>query len=717
MLAGDSVVLDMGSRHRFFTLHGVERVFMWQNQKSKLWPVRGGIAALFALLILLISPLYASATVPAPRLKPAPPPMSAFMSETDARQFRKGVSAATNRRWSEVKRTINTVNDPVAKDVLRWLQATNDKNVSIDTLEYVHKSLSDWPRMVRVQAEAERRMFDEAWTSRDVFDWFSGRVEPVTGEGRAALARAYYAKGDEANGDKYLKLAWRESKLTRDRQKKLFGLYRKRLTKDDHAARADHLIWSGYRHYEKARALLQHMGKTDRALMKARMTLNRNSSGMDAAVNAVPSSHLADPGLVYERARWRRRKKTKDYALPVYLSVREAPASELGKKAMWREKKIMAYWAISEEKYKEAYQLSLHHGFERGTEFAEAEFLSGWLALTGMREPDRALRHFERLRDGVGSPISLARAHYWVGRAQEANNDARANNSYRLAAQYPNTYYGMLAGLEADGSAHRVSLPPEFIGEQDKIDFASDNRVRALHLLGEAGEQRFFSQMSYHLDDEVDSLSKLSLLSELAKDYGFMRPSLRAAKQAGRFQGMLTESGYPLVGSIDALPKQKFEEAFVYAIARQESEFATNAVSSAKAYGMMQMINGTAKATARKHRIKYDVNRLQTDGDYAAKMGALHLNDLLDRWDGSYILAAVSYNAGPHRAKTWIKTYGDPRRGDVDAIDWVEKIPFSETRNYVMRVMENMQVYRARLDNDSTPNRLEQDLRLGQQPF
>jgi soluble lytic murein transglycosylase len=178
---------------------------------------------------------------------------------------------------------------------------------------------------------------------------------------------------------------------------------------------------------------------------------------------------------------------------------------------------------------------------------------------------------------------------------------------------------------------------------------------------------------------------------------------------------MLTESGYPLVASIDALPKRKFEEAFVYAIARQESEFATNAVSSAKAYGMMQMINSTAKATARKHRIKYDLNRLATDGDYAAKMGALHLNDLLDRWDGSYVLAAVSYNAGPHRAKKWIKTYGDPRSPDVDVVDWVEKIPFSETRNYVMRVMENMQVYRARLNNNSTQNRLMQDLRLGQQ--
>jgi len=505
--------------------------------------------------------------------------------------------------------------------------------------------------------------------------------------------------------------------LTRDGQRKIYGLYKDKLTQDDHAARADHLIWSGYRHYDKARALLSLMGREDRAVMNARMKLNRNASGMDAAIRAIPSSRISDPGFLYERARWRRRKKTKTYALPVYLSSRTAPSSEVGKKAVWREKKIMAYWAISEKDMKEAYQLSLHHGFERGTEFAEAEFLAGWLALTGMREPERALKHFERLRDGVGSPISLARAHYWVGRSHEALRNGQKDQHYRLAAQYPNTYYGMLAGIEVYGPNHRVTLPPEFITEQDKAQFASDNRVRALHLLGEAGEERYFSQISYHLDDEVDSLSKLSLLSDLAEDYGFMRPSLRAAKQAGRFQSMLTESGYPLVTSIDALPKHEFEEAFVYAIARQESEFSPNAVSSARAYGLMQMINSTAKATARKHRVKYDINRLSSDGDYSAKLGALHLNDLLDRWDGSYILAAVSYNAGPHRASQWIKTYGDPRSSEVDSIDWVEKIPFSETRNYVMRVMENMEVYRARLNNDSAPNRLERDLNIGQQPF
>lgn len=685
---------------------------MWDKNDGK----QVAIAAVSSLFLAVSTASLAIASTPAPRIKPEPASLSAYLVKSDAQLLRQGLAAAKADRWSEVERTTLRLNDPVAKDILRWSQATQDRNAPLATLEYVHKNLSDWPRLTGVRAEAERRMFDEDWSSPRVTGWF-GRTEPVSGEGRAALAGAHYELGNMELGNKYLQLAWRESRLTRDRQKKIFANYRKRLTEDDHAARADHLIWLGSRHFDKAEALLSHMARDDRALMNARMKLHRNASGMDAAIDAVPFNLQQDPGLVFERARWRRRKKTKSYALPVYLSVREAPASELGRKAMWREKKIMIYWAIQEKKMKEAYQLTLHNDLPRGTELAEAEFLAGWLALTELREPDRALVHFERLRDNVGSPISLARAHYWIGRSHETKQDGEQNTHYRLAAQYPNTYYGQLAGLEVEGAAHRVTLPPEFVSELSKIEFQADNRVRALHLLGEAGEERMFSQVAYHLDDELDALDKLSLLSELSADYGFMRPSLRAAKQAGRFQSMLTESGYPTVSAIDALPSNEFEQAFVYAIARQESEFAPNAVSSAKAYGMMQMIDATAKATARIHRVKYSRERMSSDGDYAAKMGAHHLNDLLDKWDGSYILAAVSYNAGPSRASKWIKEYGDPRSGDVDPIDWVEKIPFSETRNYVQRVLENMQVYRARLNNNSAPNQLERDLRLGQQGY
>jgi len=454
------------------------------------------------------------------------------------------------------------------------------------------------------------------------------------------------------------------------------------------------------------------MNKSDRALMTARLKLAQNGSGMDAALKAVPTSLRKDSGLLYERGKWRRKKRTKDYALPTYLDIKTPPLSEDGKKAVWREKKIMSYWAIEEKDYPSLYGLTTNHGLTRGASFAEAEFLAGWVSLTQLGRPKVALDHFTRLKNGVSRPVSLARASYWQGRAHEAIGDGQAYAYYVEASRYPNTYYGQLAALKQEGNTAQISLPPELVSDQSKVQFDNDRRVRALHILGEAGESRYFSQFAFHLDDVLTDEYGLSLLSQLSKDYGFMRPSVRAAKQAGRFQTMLTESGYPKIAAIDALPT-KFDMPFVYAIARQESEFETNVVSSAKAYGLMQMINSTAKATARKHRIPYDRERLSSDGDYAANLGALHLHDLLDIFDGSYILAAVSYNAGPHRARSWIKKYGDPRDINVDAVDWIEKIPFSETRNYVQRVMENMQVYRARLNNDMGPNRLEADLNKG----
>jgi len=668
---------------------------------------------IFALLISLscLLPVAAHAEIPTPRLKPPAPNASQYLSDKDATRFRKGVRAAKRGRWTELNQKIRSLNDPIASDTLRWLRAARNPNVAFNDITYVVQNLSDWPRITSIQSKAEKVLFDKPLSARKTIAWFAGR-QPVSGEGRAALARAYYRIGDKASGDKWLRLAWRESKLTRKRQQDIFKLYRSKLTKADHAARADHLIWLGRRHHAKAEALLPHMGSANRKLMNARIRTASNRSGMDAAIKSVPGQLRNDPGLLYERAKWRRKKKTKEYALPVYTQIQTAPVTEDGRKALWRERRIMAYWAIEKKKYADAYKLCLNHGMTRGEGFAAAEFLAGWLALTQLRQPRKAAQHFQTLKDGVSTPVSLSRAAYWQARAAEALGNGNASAYFSEAASYPNTYYGQLAASQANGHLAQVFLPPEADTRDIKPVFEGDPRIRAMHLLGEIREERYFSTFAFHLDDVLTDQRQLSLLSQLSKDYGYMRPSVRAAKQAGRFQTMLTESGYPIVEEIESLPA-RFDKAFVYAIARQESEFEGNVVSSAKAYGMMQMINSTAKATARKHRIPYSVGRLTADNDYSAKLGAHHLHDLLDQFDGSYILAATSYNAGPHRSKQWIKKYGDPRKSNVDPIDWVESIPFSETRNYVQRVLENMQVYRARRNGNSHENRIYQDLTQG----
>lgn len=656
-------------------------------------------------------PLAVAKDIPYPRLKPAAPKLSNILSESDARIFRASLTAAERRQWSIVAANRQKLSDHTAKNVLFWLEAQKNPYADFSTLTHVVQTLHDWPRMVAIQANAEDKMFDKPIGAQKTIGWFLGK-EPISGEGRAALAKAYYDSGNSSAGDEWLRKAWRDAKLTRDGQKKIFSKYKDRLTAEDHYARADHLVWQGYRHFTKAQALMPFMTAGDKALIDSRIRLNRNASGMDAAINRIPESQKADPGFLYERGRWRRRKRTKTYALPVYLEINSAPQNENGKKKLWRERKIMTYWSIEEKKWNDAYKLTLNHGMERGAGFAEAEFLGGWLALTKLGQVDLAITHFERLKNGVSFPVSVARANYWLGRAYERKNDPQSQIYYAEAARFSNTYYGFLAGEKLGTGYQFIALPNETVPESVKLEYESDERVKAMRLFGEVRDQRLYTQFSFHLDDELDSLEKLSLLSQTGKDYGYMRPSVRAAKQASRFGAMLTESGYPMPAAILDLP-DKFDKAFVLAIARQESEFENNAVSHARAYGLMQMINSTARATARQHRIPYSRSRLTTDIDYSAKLGALHLHDLLRQYDGSYILAAVGYNAGPHRVKQWIRTYGDPRTNAIDPIDWLESIPFSETRNYVQRVMENIQVYRARMNGNTAENRVYHDLTVG----
>jgi len=661
--------------------------------------------------VLALAGTIAEAAIPTPRIKPPAPNASQFLSDADSQRFRKGLRAAKKRHWSDLEQQIKKLNDPTAKDVLRWVRAARDPNVSFKDITYVVQDLPNWPRMTSIQAKAEGIMFDDPISARKTIQWFQGK-EPITGEGRAALARAHYRLGNKDSGDLWLKSAWRESKLTRTRQQEVFKQYRGKLTKEDHAVRADHLIWQGRRHHAKAEALLPHMGKKQRALMNARIRTASNRSGMDAAIKAVPAEYRNEAGLLYERAKWRRRKKTKDYALPVYLQITNPPINVHGKSVLWKEKRIMLRWAIENKKYSEAYQLATNHGMTRGSGFAEAEFTAGWLALTKLGQPGKAAQHFETLKNGVSLSVSLSRAAYWQARAAEVLGDGNAGAYYAEASAYTNTYYGQLAADKNGGRLAQLTLPIEADTAALKANFEADPRVRAMHLLGEASEERYFSNFAFHLDDVYEDPRELTLLSQLSKNYGYMRPSLRAAKQAARFQSMLTDSGYPLIEEIESLPGS-FNIPFVYAVARQESEFEFNVVSSAKAYGMMQMIDSTAKYTARKHRIPYSRSKLTADRDYSAKLGAHHLHDLLEMFDGSYILAAAAYNAGPHRSKTWVKKYGDPRTGEIDPIDWVESIPFSETRNYVQRVMENMQVYRARRNGNQSDNQIYQDLTQG----
>jgi len=341
------------------------------------------------------------ADVPTPRIKPPPPKLSSLLDSNDARNFKSALSASDRRRWSTFKSYRDKVKDPIAKDILYWLQATRDSNMSFSDLSYVINNLTDWPRMSTIQAKAEYKLFERPQSGANTISWFAGR-DPVSGEGRIVLADAYYSLGDTTNGDRWLKHGWREAKLTRTRQKTVYRKHKDRLTPEDHAARADYLVWEGSSHFSKVQGLLSLMPKGDRAATDARMRLLRNSSGIQTAIRRIPSSHSNDPGFLYARGKWRRQKRSKDYALETFHNIIEPAATEKGKERLWRERKIMAYWAIEEGKYSDAYRLTRNHGMSRGAAFAEAEFLGGWLALTKALKP----KHIMQMQRDFRIPIT-----------------------------------------------------------------------------------------------------------------------------------------------------------------------------------------------------------------------------------------------------------------------------------------------------------------------
>ncbi len=365
--------------------------------------------------------------------------------------------------------------------------------------------------------------------------------------------------------------------------------------------------------------------------------------------------------------------------------------------------------------YSLAYQLVSNHGLTSGESFADAEWLAGWLSLRYLGQPQRAAEHFSHLSENVSSPVSLSRALYWRAEAAQAlRQTAESERLFNEAARFNFTYYGQLAATRGDRTA--VLSLPETAQVSNEARSRFDNRelVRALRLMAEVGAQRDFESIAFYLDDTLDDPMEIELLAQLAREQSYHRTALRSAK-AGLFRNVVaTSAAYPLIELPQTVQSQgRIEPALVLAIIRQESEFDVSAISSANARGLMQLVPATAQAQARREGMTFQRSALTTDPQYNMTLGAAHLADLVDNFNGSYVLAIASYNAGSHRTREWIADFGDPRSPSVDVVDWIELIPFSETRNYVQRVTENLQVYRYRLANQPTQITLERDLKRG----
>ncbi|WP_412546114.1 transglycosylase SLT domain-containing protein [Maricaulis sp. MIT060901] len=663
------------------------------------------------LAFAVIAPV--EAQIPTPRMRPEPVNFSQHLSDADFGLFRQGLDAAEDDDWSLVRDVRDQLTDPASRNIMLWLIALNDPRATFLELDLALGELQDWPRDSFIRTEAESKISASGLSAPFIVSWFEDNA-PISGRGRVAFAEALIEMSRVDEGESLLRETWRGGRLPLPEQRRVYQTHRDRFTEDDHLARVDYLIWSGQR--TAARRVVPLLQGGERNVAEARLRLAGRQSGVDRAVQRVPTSMMNDPGLVFERARWRRRSGLRDSVLPLLLQLPDEHTDTNALDLMWTERKLMILTLIRDEDYQTAYELARAHGMERGADFADAEFLAGWLALVHLDDAQAAMAHFTTLRNNVSTTVSVSRAAYWMARAADALGDPNlAAQYYAEAGTHSTAYYGQLAiaQISGDEAVLAFEADPE-PSDETRVRFENRSMIQAMRRLGEQGEDYYYRLFSYRADDLLTDPEEAVLLAALANEYLYVRQSVRAAKAARQRGIVLPQSAYPTIDLPSETSGDQPNPEVVHSVIRQETEFSQHAVSGAGARGMMQMMPATARQTARSIGEGYRRNWLTDDLEYNLTLGMHHLNEVLEDYDGSYVMALAAYNAGGHRVRRWVEDYGDPRDPDVDPIDWVESIPFSETRNYVMRVIENMQVYRTRLaDDTATPLMIEHDLRAG----
>ena len=624
-----------------------------------------------------------------------------LLSAQDERHYRDAFRWAGRNNWVMSGRQARQAKNQLPAKVLRWMELSQRGNsASFGEIVAFIDANPDWPYPNRLERREEA--IDENTPNSVALRWFSSHP-PITGDGMTAYGEALIAKGDQKAGEALLRRAWIEGRFNRRSSRLFLKQYGRLFSKDDHWARLDNLLWQG-RHTE-ARPMMRRVAPDRAALARARIRLRRFQGGVDWALQQVPDTLQNHPGLLYERLRWRVRKKRDDDALEV---LNKAPA-DLVRPDLWAKERIrLTRRLLADGRVTDAWRAIKDHGVttRHRARFAETEWLAGWIALRYLKENREALNRFTRLYGEVRFPVSRSRAAYWAGRAaQAANNQRLAAEWFHRAAIHPTTYHGQLAALEV-GDRPRQPPPADIPNSGEERAFQKYELVRVVRMLDQLGQHKRVRTFILRLGEISKGQKERILKAQLARAIG--RPDLGVwlSRRAQRKGIVLMEHGYPLVPMPNGFP----ERALLMAIARQESNFDPKALSPAGARGMMQLMPGTARDTARNLKINYSRGRLTSDPAYNIRLGRRYLGEMLNKFSASYILAIASYNAGPNNVKKWLRQNGEPREAGIDPIDWIELIPFNETRNYVQRVLGNLQVFRHRLQPGKVASILKRDL-------
>ena len=619
---------------------------------------------------------------------------SKYYSKKDFTLAKKAFSEMKQSRWAEALKTAKKAKDKSIYDFIQWrhLLTKGNKASYYDYKLFIDKN-GNYPRINRVKYLAEHKLSTDKISPNKIINLF-GSNEPLSGFGRMILGESLILNGDQQNGINLIKEGWITAELSKSELRFYRKKFKKYLNADDYIKRADYLAWNNK--YWDLRRLLRYLPKDYELLYNARQLLMSRSYGVDAAISKVPTKFKNDAGLNYDRLKWRRKRGRVDSSVEILLKVKNSEDYLIRPDKWWIEREIISRSLIYKKKYELAYKIASNHALTEGPKYAEAEWMSGWIALSFLNDPLLAKDHFENFYNNVGYPISVSRGAYWLGKSfNQLGKKDLAQKWFQEASKYLTTYYGQLAFLELNPNGNFELKKDTNVKKEYRDVFFKKRLVKIVYLLDELNEDKYAKHILRHLaNDNIDNGSEI-LAAELATNIERFDFAIQIAKIASYEKRFHNKFNYPIISTPNYINGRKIPEtAFILSIIRQESEFDLKANSHAGAKGLMQLMPYTAKLVAKQAKLPYSKSRLTTDPEYNINLGSHYIAGLILEYDGAYPFAIAAYNAGPKRVRYWKKINKNPQKNQIDYVDWIELIKFRETRNYVQRVLENYNVYR-----------------------
>jgi soluble lytic murein transglycosylase len=613
------------------------------------------------------------------------------LEPAEASALAAALKAVDEGRYGDARAMVANFRNPLLQRIVDWsiLRVAAKAEADFATTWRFLRENPDWPEPEVLRRQAEERLGPET-PANDVFRYFTA-FPPLTSSGHMRRLEAAHtvSPNDVA---KFARDSWQNATLRPSDENDFLNRYGHLLTGPDHIARFDRILRDG--RPQVARELVSKLPPDYQPVANARLAMATRAADAPTVLRGVAAARLNEPTVRLERAQWLRRAGNLDEAKTVMAGAAPNLAANQSD-AWWSERNQLARDLLAANRAADAYAVAAAHGMAKGVAFADAEFLAGWIALRHLKKPADGLKHFQTLYDGVSTAISKSRAAYWLGRSHEAAaRPKEANEWYARAAGFGQTFYGQLAARKLPGTAAQLPSDPA-VNAADRQTLGGRELVTVARYLGQAGDYDRARPFLLRLARMVTAPGETALLAQLAVELKRPDVALTIARRGVENGVTLFDAAFPVV---DLGATGSIERALALALTRQESSFNAAAVSTSGALGLMQLLPGTARDVAGRVGVPFIQDKLTRDPAYNVQLGSQYLAEMLAKFGGSYELALAGYNAGPNRVARWLETIGDPRGGKIDMVDWIEMIPFRETRNYVQRIMEGVGVYRDRLN-------------------